>query len=181
MVDAAQQPARDRGRGAQQDDEDDGPLAELEEQDGEGEPGDGGHRLEAEDGRADRLAKHRHAGHQQPQDAAQGDGEQVPLQGAPERDPHPDVEVELVEVFAQALEHRQRAGKHVVGPPAGPDHELPGEQAERGRGQLRPGAAPGANGECTAADRHRLGSLQLLEIRQQLSRHGRASPLADGR
>ena len=56
VVDAGDQAVGDRRCGAEHDDERDRPLGELEQQDGQREPGDRRHRLQAGDQRADRRA-----------------------------------------------------------------------------------------------------------------------------
>ena len=53
MVDAGDESVGDRRRGAEDDDERDRPFAELEQQDGEREPGDRRHGLQPGDQRAD--------------------------------------------------------------------------------------------------------------------------------
>ena len=65
VVDAGDQPVGDRRRRAEHDDEQDGALGQLEQQDGQREPGDRRHRLQAGDHRADGRAddpRRRHDG-----------------------------------------------------------------------------------------------------------------------
>ena len=63
VVDAADQAVRHRRRGADDDHEQDRALAELEQQDGQREPHDRRHRLQAGDQRADRGPQRREPGH----------------------------------------------------------------------------------------------------------------------
>src|SRR5438132_13581242 len=99
MIDPAQQAAGDGGSRAEDDDEEDRALAQLEKKDGEREPGDRGHRLEAEDRGADRLAQDPDPGHRDAQSAAEGRGYEVAGQRAAQRDPDADEKVGLAQVL----------------------------------------------------------------------------------
>ena len=100
VVDPAEQPSRDGGRGAEDDHEDDRRLALLEQEDRKGEPRDGRHRLQAEDRRADRPPKDCDARHDKPDGASRRGRDDVTDQRPAKGDRDADIEVRVGQVLA---------------------------------------------------------------------------------
>ena len=125
MVDTAQQPAGDRGSGAEDDHEEDSRLVEAEQEDRQRKPGDRRHRLQAENRRPDRLTQHEHARDQDSDQASDRDRDRVAEQGPTQGDRDPQVEVGRAQVLREPLENRARAGQSVVRLPPSPYHDLP--------------------------------------------------------
>ena len=117
-------------RRAQHDDEQDRLLGQLEQQDGEREPGDRRHGLQAGDQRADGGAQHRDPRDQRADDRADDDGDGEADDGPPHRDEHRLARTcrRRAQLATARRSTATGAGQHVLRLPARPDDELPDEQ-----------------------------------------------------
>ena len=103
LVDAVQEAGRDGGRGAHEDDERDGALAALQQENRQWKPGDGWHRLETNEQRADSTAQQLDPRDENRHGDPGCDGEPVTERGTPQRQSDTGVKVGVADVGHEAF------------------------------------------------------------------------------
>ena len=139
---AGDQAVGDRRRGAQHDHEVHGRLALLEEEDGEREPGDRGHGLEARDERADRGAEEADLGDRRTDHDADDQRHREADCRSPHRDPEGGPERALLSLLHQRAPDRGGRRQDELGPPPAGHHGLPQREGDPDGGRLGPGGRP---------------------------------------
>ena len=185
------EPVGDRRRGAEHDDEQDRRLRQLEQQDGEREPGDRRHRLQPGDERAERGPQH--------SDCGRPGCPTTRRSRAPWRSPTTARRMVMPSAVQQrAVGERSptgrskrlaRAGQDVLGLPAAHTDELPDAEAEGDRRRAwarsppdrRAGAAPGGGRRSSRASSPASSASSGRSVVGLSRGHGGAPPRAAGR
>lgn len=163
VVDAADDAIGDRRDRADEDDEENRLLAQLEQEDGEREPRDRRHRLEAGDEGPDSRAQRPPAGRRDTEREADDRRDGESDEATRDRDRRRVPEGALGQLVGELAEGAARGGQDVFRLELQGDDELPEGEEEADRGELRPGPGPQARSPGRRGD-GRVESVEALEF-----------------